>query len=288
MQLVNLSFEFFPPKSDAGAVSLDQAIGELKTLAPEFVSVTYGAGGSTRERTLGVLQGIVERHHIPAAGHLTCVGASREDVDMVARAYREAGIHHIVALRGDPPGAFAGRFEAHPQGYRNAAELVAGLSRIGGFEITVAAYPEKHPESADFGIDLDMLAAKADAGATRAITQFFFRNSHFHALRERVARRGIGIQLVPGILPVANFAAVRRMAEQCGAEIPPEMARHFEGVGEDAEATAERAVDFAAAQIGDLIANGVSALHIYTLNRAAPALGLARRAGIAGKAEAAA
>ncbi|MCB1474956.1 MAG: methylenetetrahydrofolate reductase [NAD(P)H] [Rhodobiaceae bacterium] len=285
---INLSFEFFPPKTDGGAVSLDQAIGDLKALAPEFVSVTYGAGGSTRDRTLGVLRDIVQRHHIPAAGHLTCVGASREEVNAVAQSYLEAGINRIVALRGDPPGAFAGRFEAHPQGYRNAAELVAGLSRIGNFEITVAAYPEKHPESANFNVDLDMLAAKADAGATRAITQFFFRNSHYHELRERIARRGIGIELVPGILPVANFTAVKRMAEQCGAEIPPEMIAHFAGTEDDHELTAERAVEYAASQLADLTANGVTSLHIYTLNKAAPSIALTQRAGIVGKAIAAA
>ncbi|MGE0232415.1 MAG: methylenetetrahydrofolate reductase [NAD(P)H] [Flavobacteriaceae bacterium] len=288
MQLVNLSFEFFPPKTDGGAIALDQAIGELKGLAPEFVSVTYGAGGSTRDRTLGVLRDIVERHRIAAAGHLTCVGASRDDVDAVARSYLEAGIHRIVALRGDPPGAFAGRFEAHPNGYRNAAELVAGLQRIGRFEITVAAYPEKHPESANFDVDLDMLEAKADAGATRAITQFFFRNRHFHDLRERIARRGISIELVPGILPVANFAAVRRMAEQCGAEIPAEMLAHFAGAEDDPVLTAERAVDYAAAQLSDLTAAGVPSFHIYTLNKAAPSIALAQRAGISGKAVAAA
>ena len=264
---VAVSFEFFPPKSDAMNVALWDAITTLLPLNPHFVSVTYGAGGSTRERTHQTVARVVRETHVPAAAHLTCVDASRDEVDAVARAYWEAGVRHIVALRGDgaEPGA---PFAPHADGYANAAELVAGLQRVAPFELSVAAYPECHPDSACPDSDLDNLKRKLDAGATRAITQFFFSAEAFFRFRDRVEAAGITAEIVPGILPVGSVAQVRRFAGQCGATIPGWMDRLFDGLDERPGARALVAATVAAELCRTLYAGGVRQFHFYTLNKA--------------------
>ncbi|MCO5126808.1 MAG: methylenetetrahydrofolate reductase [Rhodobacteraceae bacterium] len=276
-----ISFEFFPPQTLDASFRLWEAAQVLAPLRPGFVSVTYGAGGSTRSRTIETLERLKVHHGFDVAGHLTCVGATRAEVDEVALGYRRLGVKRIVALRGDSPEGMGVRFVQHEGGYRNGADLVAGLARIGDFEISVSAYPEKHPESPDYDTDLDMLAAKADAGAVRAMTQFFFDNRHFEGLRERVARRGIRIELVPGILPIVSFAGTRRMAAQCGTDIPLSLLERFEAVAGDEYAAREVAADFAASQLRGLIDSGVEAFHLYTLN-ADLMLEVAKRAEVGG------
>ena len=265
---VAVSFEFFPPKTERMEATLWEAIETLAPLGPRFVSVTYGAGGSTRERTHATVARIVRETPIPAAAHLTCVEASRADVDAVAAAYWEAGVRHIVALRGDPPEGPGTRFTPHPRGYADAAELVAGLKAIAPFEISVAAYPEHHPDSPSPAADLDNLKRKFDAGASRAITQFFFEPDTFFRFRDKVAAAGIGAEVVPGLMPVTSFAAVRRMSGLCGTAIPPWLARLFEGLDEKPQARQLVAATLAAELARRLYAGGVRQLHFYTLNRA--------------------
>ena len=262
-----VSFEFFPPKTAAMEQTLWQAITRLASLAPRFVSVTYGAGGSTRERTHATVARIRRETALEPAAHLTCVGASREEIDAVARDYWNAGIRHIVALRGDPP-AGAGGYAPHPGGYERAADLVAGLKRVADFEISVAAYPETHPEAASAAADLDNLKRKLDAGATRAITQFFFDVDHYLRFRDRVAAAGITASIVPGILPIVDFAQAKKFATACGASVPAGLETEFAAAGEDPRARAAVAQRVAIAQCRRLIAAGVEALHFYTLNRA--------------------
>ena len=264
---VGVSFEFFPPKSDSMNEALWEAITTLVPLNPRFVSVTYGAGGSTRERTHQTVARVVRETGVPAAAHLTCVDASRDEVDAVARDYWEAGVRHIVALRGDgaEPGA---AFAPHPNGYANAAELVAGLRQVAPFELSVAAYPECHPDSACVDSDLDNLRRKLDAGATRAITQFFFSAEAFFRFRDRVDAAGITAEIVPGILPVGSVVQVRRFAGQCGATIPGWMNRLFDGLDERPGARALVAATVAAELCRTLYAGGVRQFHFYTLNKA--------------------
>jgi methylenetetrahydrofolate reductase (NADPH) len=230
--------------------------------------VTYGAGGSTRERTHHTLKRILAETDLKPAAHLTCVAASRDDVDAVVRAYGEAGIRHIVALRGDPAGGVGTRYEPHPQGYANAAELVAGIRRLGDFEISVAAYPEKHPESPGVAADIEMLKRKVDAGATHAITQFFFDNDLFEAYVEKVRAAGISIPVAPGIVPVHSFPLVARFAEKAGASVPRWLAQRFEGLENDPATRQLVAAAVAAEQVLDLIDRGFTDLHFYTMNRA--------------------
>jgi methylenetetrahydrofolate reductase (NADPH) len=280
-----VSFEFFPPKTPEMEDRLWSAIKRLEPLAPRFVSVTYGAGGSTRERTHATVRRIRQETPLEPAAHLTCVGATREEIDGVARDYWDAGIRHIVALRGDPPsgpigggpigvGPIGGLAEGadgytpHPGGYAYAADLVAGLKRIADFEISVAAYPETHPTARSPGHDLDNLKQKLDAGASRAITQFFFDVDVFLHFRDRVAAAGIGVPIVPGILPVTNFTQLKRMSAGCGAAIPAWMASHFEGLDDDPDTRRLVAASIAAEQCRRLHANGVHEFHFYTLNRA--------------------
>jgi methylenetetrahydrofolate reductase (NADPH) len=263
---VGVSFEFFPPKTEKMAQTLWDSVKTLEPLAPDFVSVTYGAGGSTRERTHQCVMRIVRETPIPAAAHLTCVDATRDQVDAVARDYWNAGVRHIVALRGDSPDGRA--YRPHPGGYANAAELVAGLRRIAPFEISVAAYPETHPDSADPGADLDNLKRKLDAGATRAITQFFFEPECFFEFRDRAAAAGISSEIVPGIMPVMSFASVKRMAGLCGTAIPEWMETLFEGLDERPAARQLVSATIAAELCRRLYAGGVRKLHFYTLNRA--------------------
>lgn len=265
---LRVSFEFFPPKTEEMERSLWDAIERLAPLSPSFVSVTYGAGGSTRERTHATVKRMLNETALVPAAHLTCVDATREEVDAVVRNYRDIGVRHIVALRGDPAGGVGARYAPHPGGYNNAADLVAGIRRIGDFEVSVSAYPEKHPDSRDTDADIDMLKAKVDAGATRAITQFFFDNDLYFRYLERVAKRGIHIPIVPGIVPVQNFKQVRNFAERCGASIPRWLAERFDGLDDDVATRKLVAAAVAAEQVIDLVDRGVTDFHFYTMNRA--------------------
>jgi methylenetetrahydrofolate reductase (NADPH) len=263
-----VSFEFFPPNTEDMEKTLWEAIRRLSPLAPRFVSVTYGAGGTTRERTHATVKRILAETPLIPAAHLTCVGATREEVDSVIRSYHAAGVRHIVALRGDPPAGAGTRYAPHPSGYVNAADLVAGIRRIADFEISVAAYPEKHPDSPTVEADIDMLKAKVDAGASRAITQFFFENDLYFRYLDRVRARGIDVPVVPGILPVQNFAQARRFAERCGTSVPHWLAERFEGLDDDLATRKLIAAAVAAEQVIDLLDRGVTDFHFYTMNRA--------------------
>jgi methylenetetrahydrofolate reductase (NADPH) len=263
-----ISFEFFPPKTPEMEERLWEVVKRVEPLGPRFVSVTYGAGGSTRERTHATVRRIRQETALEPAAHLTCVAATRDEIDGVARDYWEAGVRHIVALRGDPPGGMGTRYAPHPGGYDFAVDLVAGLKRVADFEISVAAYPEMHPEAQSDGHDLDNLKAKLDAGANRAITQFFFDVELFLSFRDRAAAAGITVPIVPGILPVTNFAQLKRMAGTCGASIPAWMAGHFDGLDDDPDTRRLVATSLAAEQCRRLQANGVNEFHFYTLNRA--------------------
>ena len=260
-----LSFEFFPPRTDALEQQLWGCIERLAPLAPRFVSVTYGAGGSTQERTHSTVARLVRETALVPAAHLTCVGASRGEVDDVARRYWDAGVRHIVALRGDPPPGSV--FEPHPQGYAFAADLVAGLRRVADFEISVAAYPETHPAAVSPGADLDNLKRKLDAGATRAITQFFFDTDVYLRFLDKALAAGITAPIVPGILPVSNYTQAVRISGMCGTSVPAWLGRMFDGVEDDQETRRMVAMVVAAEQVRLLQANGVDEFHIYTLNR---------------------
>lgn len=262
-----VSFEFFPPNTPEMEHTLWQSVKRLEPLQPHFVSVTYGAGGGTRERTHNLVTRILKETQLVPAAHLTCVGASRDDVDQVAQDYWQAGVRHIVALRGDPPKG-ADRFEAHPQGYGNAAELVAGLKRIADFEISVAAYPEVHTEAVSPRADLDFLKRKVDAGATRAITQLFFNVDVYLEWLDRARKAGISVPIVPGIMPITNFKGAVRFAEGCGATIPDWMTHLFEGLDKDPETRKLLGATIAAEQCRRLQDAGINEFHFYTLNRA--------------------
>ncbi|MCY7399189.1 MAG: methylenetetrahydrofolate reductase, partial [Sphingomonas bacterium] len=253
---IEVSFEFFPPKSDKMAETLWHSIETLAPLRPRFVSVTYGAGGSTRERTHATVERLVSETDLTPAAHLTCVGASRGEIDDIARAYWDSGVRHVVALRGDPPEP-GHPYAPHADGYANAAELVAGLKKVAPFEISVAAYPEMHPDSDCPDSDLDNLIAKIDAGADRAISQFFFSADNFFRFRDRVAARGVDIEIVPGILPVSNVAQTRKFAGQCGAAIPDWMDNIFEGLDDLPAARHLVAATIAGELCGQLYAGGV-------------------------------
>ena len=264
---VQVSFEFFPPKTEQMEQTLWRSIEKLAPLDPRFVSVTYGAGGSTRERTHATVRRILAETEMVPAAHLTCVDASRDEVDEVVRAYRDAGVRHIVALRGDPSDD-GGRFQPHPQGYACAAELVAGINRIGDFEVSVGAYPEVHPDALSADADLDNLKRKIDAGANRAITQFFFDTDVYLRFEERVRAAGIDVPLVPGILPVTNFASVVRFAGACGSKVPAWLADLFDGLDDHPSTRQLVAATVAAEQCMRLAEKGVEEFHFYTLNRA--------------------
>ncbi|MFN0042491.1 MAG: methylenetetrahydrofolate reductase [Alphaproteobacteria bacterium] len=264
---ISASFEFFPPKTAEMEERLWVAIRRLEPLSPHFVSVTYGAGGSTRERTHNMVKRILAETSLVPAAHLTCVAATRDEIDAVARAYWAAGVRHIVALRGDPPDG-VGAHRPHPGGYDFAADLVAGLKRIAPFEISVAAYPEVHPGAASAEADLDSLKRKIDAGATRAITQFFFDETAYLRFVERARRARIAVPIVPGILPVTNFQQVAKFAAACGASVPAWLAHLFEGLDDDPETRRLVAATAAAEQCRILQSSGVEEFHFYTLNRA--------------------
>ena len=280
---IEVSFEFFPPKSEKMADTLWESIQTLAPLQPRFVSVTYGAGGSTRERTHATVERILKETPLTPAAHLTCVGASRDEVDAVARDYWELGVRHIVALRGDASEAGA-RYRPHPDGYRDAAALVAGLRAVAPFDISVAAYPEVHPDSSTRAFDLENLRRKVDAGASRAITQFFFSPDCFFRFRDEAAAAGIDAEIVPGILPVSNVAQTRRFAEMCGASIPGWLNELFEGLDDLPAARQLIAATVAAELCGQLYAGGVRRFHFYTLNRAELSYAICHLLGVRAKA----
>ncbi|HEY5126473.1 MAG TPA: methylenetetrahydrofolate reductase [NAD(P)H] [Bradyrhizobium sp.] len=264
-----ISFEFFPPKTEEMERNLWEAISRLAPLAPNFVSVTYGAGGSTRERTHSTITRILAETSLTPAAHLTCVDAPCGDVDDVVAKYHEVGVRHIVALRGDPASGLGTAYAAHPDGYKTSAELVASIKkRYPDIEVSVSAYPEKHPESADFDADIDVLKAKVDAGATRAITQFFFDNDLYFRYLNRVRARGIAIPIVPGILPVQNFKQAANFARRTGASMPDWLAKKFEGLDDDPDTRKLVAAAVAAGQVQKLAKHGVDTFHFYTMNRA--------------------
>ena len=265
---IDVSFEFFPPKSEKMEEALWASIRRLAPLGPSFVSVTYGAGGSTRERTHSTVARLAKETAVRPAAHLTCVNASRAEIDEVVRGYASVGVRHIVALRGDPPTGVGTRYVAHPDGYAQAADLVAGIKRIGGFEVSVGGYPEMHPESSSLAADIDFLKAKVDAGADRIITQFFFDNAHYLRFLERVRARGIWCPVLPGIVPIHNFKQVAGFAGKTGTSVPAWLARRFEGLDDDTSTTHLVAAAVAAEQVLDLVDQGVRQFHFYTLNRA--------------------
>ena len=279
---IQVSFEFFPPKTEKMDLTLWESIKTLEPLNPRFVSVTYGAGGSTRERTHATVERILKETSLTPAAHLTCVGASRDEVDEVARAYWDAGVRHIVALRGDPsePGT---KFQPNADGYRDAAELVGGLRQVAPFDISVAAYPEVHPDSSSRAFDLENLKRKVDAGADRAITQFFFSADAYFRFRDEAAAAGIGAEIVPGILPVSNVATTRRFAQTCGASIPKWLDELFEGLDDLPAARQLIAATVAAELAGQLYAGGVRHFHFYTLNRAELSYAICHLLGVRAK-----
>ena len=264
---IDVSFEFFPPKTEAMEKTLWESVETLSPFDPRFVSVTYGAGGTTRERTHNTVARIARETPIAVAAHLTCVDATKAEIDAVAEEYWAAGVRHIVALRGDPPRA-GEKYATHPGGYQNAADLVAGLRKLHPFEISVAAYPECHPDSPDASHDLDNLKRKIDAGANRAITQFFFEADTFLRFRDAAAAAGIDAEIVPGIMPVMSFAAVQKMSAMCGTAVPGWMERLFDGLDDRPAARQLVSATLAAELCRNLYAGGVRQFHFYTLNRA--------------------
>lgn len=261
-----VSFEFFPPKTEEMEKTLWDSIERLAPLGPRFVSVTYGAGGTTRERTHATVTRIVKETAIKPAAHLTCVGASRDEIDAVVRDYWNAGVRHIVALRGDPQDATG--WKPHPQGYATSTALVEGIRRIADFEVTVSAYPERHPESKSVEADIDILKAKIDAGATQAITQFFFENDIYMRYVDKVRAHGIDIPILPGVVPVQNFKQTSNFAKKTGASIPKWLADRFEGLDDDMATRRLIAATVTAEQVLDLVDRGIRDFHFYTMNRA--------------------
>jgi methylenetetrahydrofolate reductase (NADPH) len=265
---IRVSFEFFPPKTPEMEATLWASVERLAPLNPNFVSVTYGAGGSTRERTHSTVARIVRETSLRPAAHLTCVAASRAEVNEVIESYWDAGVRHIVALRGDPVAGIGAKYEPHPGGYEQTCDLVAGIKKIGDFEVSVSAYPEKHPEAASLEADIDALKRKVDCGADRAITQFFFDNDLYLRYVDAVRARGIDIPLVPGILPVQNFKQAANFAARAGASVPAWLEHRFEGLDQDIDTRKLIAAAVAAEQVLDLVDRGVTEFHFYTMNRA--------------------
>ncbi|GLK66658.1 methylenetetrahydrofolate reductase [NAD(P)H] [Hansschlegelia plantiphila] len=291
---IRVSFEFFPPKTPEMEETLWRSIERLAPLGPTFMSVTYGAGGSTRERTHQTVERMVKETTVPPAAHLTCVSATKDEVDAVVDGYREVGVRHIVALRGDPAGGVGSKFEAHPGGYQSTADLVAGIRRRAPeIELSVSAYPEKHPESPSIDADFDVLKAKVDAGANRAITQFFFDNAHYLRYVDEARKRGVHVPIVPGIVAVSNFKQTANFAARTGASIPDWLAARFEGLDNDPQTRQMIAAAVAAEQVLDLVDHGVKDFHFYTMNKAdlvyavCHLLGLRPTAGAGAKAAAA-
>jgi methylenetetrahydrofolate reductase (NADPH) len=282
-----LSFEFFPPKSDAQAAALEETVARLARFHPAYVSVTYGAGGTTQDRSLGTVRTLHERGIVTAA-HLTCAGASRDTVAHTIGLFREVGIERFIALRGDPPGGLSEPYQPHPHGYRDTAQLVETLKLAGAKDVSVSAYPERHPQSPDWEAEIGALKRKVDAGADRAITQFFFDNDLFEQYLARVRRAGIEVPVVPGIMPIHRFSAVCNFASRCGASIPEPVARRFDGLDAEGEKHHSVAAALAAEQMADLMLRGVDAFHIYTLNRPELTETICRALGVAAGSAAAA
>jgi methylenetetrahydrofolate reductase (NADPH) len=282
---VSVSFEFFPPKSEEMEKTLWEAIARLAPLEPRFVSVTYGAGGSTRERTHATVARIVKETRLEPAAHLTCIGANREEIDAVIRAYGAAGVRHIVALRGDPPGGLEAPYVAPPNGYQSTADLVGAIKAAGDFEVSVSAYPEKHPQSPTLLHDIETLKRKIDAGADRAITQFFFDNAVYFRFLDLAAAAGITIPIVPGVAPVQNFKQTASFARKAGASVPAWLAERFEGLENDPVARGLVAAAVCAEQVTDLVDRGVTHLHFYTMNRADLAFAICHLIGLRTKDE---
>jgi methylenetetrahydrofolate reductase (NADPH) len=277
---LKVSFEFSPPKTPEAEESLWQAIRRLEPLAPEFVSVTYGAGGSTRERTHRTVIRMLNETRLKPAAHLTCVNASREEVDAVIQDYWDAGIRHIVALRGDPPGQIGGAYTPRADGYANATQLAGGIAAIGPFDISVGVYPQVHPESPSVEHDIDVLKAKVDAGATRAITNFFFDTDGFLRFVEKVRKAGVTIPILPGIMPVSNFKGLRKMSEGCGITLPGWLGNLFDGLDKDPETRRLIACSVAAEMCARLEEEGFEDFHFYTLNRADLVYAICRVLGV--------
>ena len=265
---LTISFEFFPPKNQKMEDALWQSISRLSSLSPTFVSVTYGAGGSTRERTHSTVSRIVKETELKPAAHLTCVSATKDEVNDVIRSYWEAGVRHIVALRGDPPEGIGTKYTPHEGGYEGSVELISGIKSIADFEVSVSAYPEKHPESLSLEADIDLLKAKVEVGANRAITQFFFDNDHYFRYLDAVRARGIDIPITPGIIPIHSFKQIVKFAKQCGTEVPDWLAYRFEGLDDDPETRKLISATVVAEQVNQLVKQGVKDFHFYTLNRA--------------------
>ncbi len=264
---IRFSVEIFPPTEPQARARLAERLETLSPMAPEYVSVTYGAGGTTRERTIEMVSRVADDTSIDVAAHLTCVGASCRDVDLMVDNYAKAGVSRIVALRGDPPGGLDVPYASHPEGYQRTADLVARIAAHGNFDISVAAYPEKHPQSRDVAVDLGTLKAKVDAGATGVLTQFFFNNDRFVTFFERARAHGISVPVVPGILPIVNFKQVHAFASKCGATMPDWLAAQYEGLEDNPAARIELGADYAAHQIAELAREGHRSFHIYCLNR---------------------
>ena len=280
-----LSFEFFPPKSADMEGQLWDTARELKRYDPDFVSVTYGAGGTTKAPTFAAVDKMISEVGLATASHLTCVDADRQETHQVVEELRALGVRHIVALRGDPSSGIGTAYVPHPDGYANAAELVSALKADGGFEISVSAYPERHPESESEAVDLDMLKLKAENGADRALTQFFFDNDVFERYLNEVHKAGIRIPVIPGIMPIQNLTQLKRFASMCGASVPAFIDARFEGTENDPQARAAIAADIAAEQIADLSRRGVEEFHIYTMNRAPLTIATLERLGVSAKAQ---
>ncbi len=277
---VHVSFEFFPPKNEKMEDQLWASIRKLETLGPDFVSVTYGAGGSTRERTHRTVTRMVAETGLKPAAHLTCVGADKAEIDEIAREYWNSGVRHIVALRGDPPEGIGKAYQPHGAGYAYSSDLVAGLKSVADFEVSVSAYPERHPESPSWEIEIDNLKKKVDAGATRAITQFFFSPDTFMRFQDRVLDAGISIPIVPGLMLQPNFAGLKRMSDMCGVQVPNWYADLFEGLENDPDARQLLTASLSTELTAELHDRGVRHFHLYTLNRADLAFAVSRVLGL--------
>lgn len=278
--VADLSFEFFPPKSEAQDAALAATVAQLRQLRPSYVSVTYGAGGSSQQRSLGTVERI-HQQGVPVAAHLTCAGASAASLGETIGWFRARGIARFVALRGDSPGGMSEPYVPHSDGYSDTAHLVAALKRAGAEDVAVSAYPERHPQSPDWVHEIAVLKRKVEAGADRAITQFFFDNDSFEAYVERVRAAGIDVPIVPGIIPIHRFTAIRDFASRCGASIPQRLSARFDGLEADGDEHVAAAIEVATAQIADLLRRGVSAFHLYTLNRGDLTSAVCRAAGLA-------
>jgi methylenetetrahydrofolate reductase (NADPH) len=265
---ITASFEFFPPKSDKMGETLWQTVQRLAPLSPSFVSVTYGAGGSTRERTHRTVERILKETDLAPAAHLTCVGAARSEIDTIIKDYWDMGVRHLVALRGDPLDGIGSRYVAHPEGYAYASDLVEGVKKIANFDVSVSGYPERHPESSNWQTEIDNLKRKVDAGADRIITQYFFDNDMFDDYLDRIAAAGINIPVIPGILPIHNFEQTMVFSAKCGTSIPQWLARRFAGLSNDPETRKLVGVSVACEQVMDLVDRGINDFHFYTMNRA--------------------